>query len=174
MRVSVGPLSDRLVLLRWLILRAGRGEVKSAAANSRGEARLPHGFPIWLSLPAQAFAFVADLAPERRRAIRGRAVLQKFNDSYNWSLMKLIRQHEGVSIYDCCFLERAHRIAIDGLNFFLCDGLLKVGGYMDFDYYDWRLRGTSLDPSKNPGDQRSIYDEQIDASRVRMKVDDLA
>ncbi|MCC8976305.1 hypothetical protein [Bradyrhizobium brasilense] len=98
---------------------------------------------------------------------------QKFNDSYNWSLMKLIKQYEGVPIYDYCFLDGAHTVAIDALNFFLCDRLLKVGGYMDFDDYEWRLRGSSLDPAKIPVISDQYTDEQIDAFQVKMIVDDL-
>lgn len=98
---------------------------------------------------------------------------QKFNDSYNWSLMKLIGQHEGAPIYDYCFLDGAHTVAVDALNFFLCDRLLKVGGYMDFDDYEWRLRGSSLDPAKIPAIGEQYTDEQIDAFQVRMIVDDL-
>lgn len=98
---------------------------------------------------------------------------QKFNDSYNWSLMKLIKQHEGAPIYDYCFLDGAHTVAVDALNFFLCDRLLKVGGYMDFDDYEWRLRGSSLDPAKIPAIGEQYTDEQIDAYQVKMIVDDL-
>ncbi|KRQ10471.1 hypothetical protein AOQ73_08400 [Bradyrhizobium pachyrhizi] len=98
---------------------------------------------------------------------------QKFNDSYNWSLMKLIRQYEGAPIYDYCFLDGAHTVAVDALNYFLCDKLLKVGGYMDFDDYEWRLRGSSLDPTKIPAIGDQYPDEQIDAFQVKMIVDDL-
>ena len=76
---------------------------------------------------------------------------QRYNNSYNWSLMKLISENNGAPIFDYCFLDGAHTVAIDALNFFLCDRLLRVGGYMDFDDYEWRLRGSSLDPSQSPG-----------------------
>lgn len=97
---------------------------------------------------------------------------QKYNDSYNWSLMKLIRANP-VPIFDYCFLDGAHTLAVDGLTFFLCDRLLRVGGYMDFDDYHWRLHGSSMDPSKVPEIADQYTKEQIETSQVAMIVDDL-
>jgi hypothetical protein len=53
-------------------------------------------------------------------------------------------------IFDYCFLDGAHTFSIDALNFFLCDKLTRIGGFIDFDDYNWTLRGSSLDPSKVP------------------------
>lgn len=74
----------------------------------------------------------------------------KFNDSYNWNLIKLFKSSGFQPIFDYCFLDGAHTFAIDALSFFLVDKLLKVGGYVDFDDYGWRLRNSSLDPEKIP------------------------
>ncbi len=98
---------------------------------------------------------------------------QKYNDSYNWPLMSLIAAQQGKYLFDYCFLDGAHTVAIDALNFFLCDRLLRVGGYMDFDDYSWRLRGSSLDPAKVPAIADQYTNEQIDAYQVKMIVDDL-
>jgi hypothetical protein len=98
---------------------------------------------------------------------------QKYNDSYNWSLMKLIRETNGGKLFDYCFLDGAHTVAVDALTFFLCDRLLKVGGYMDFDDYGWRLRESSLDPAKVSVTAKQYTDEQIDAYQVAMIVDDI-
>ena len=98
---------------------------------------------------------------------------QKYNDSYNWALMNLIEENNGAPIFDYCFLDGAHTVAVDALNFFLCDRLLKVGGFMDFDDYQWRLRGSSLDPSRIPAIGDQYTDEQIDAFQVKMIVDEL-
>ncbi|WBU53117.1 hypothetical protein [Paracoccus sp. SCSIO 75233] len=95
---------------------------------------------------------------------------QKYNDSYNWSLMKLIEQNHA-PIFDYCFLDGAHTVALDALNFFLCDKLLRPGGHMDFDDYSWRLRGSSLDPSKVSDISLQYTEEQIDAYQVKMIVD---
>lgn len=98
---------------------------------------------------------------------------QKYNDSYNWNLIKLIERNKYEPIFDYCFLDGAHTFAIDALNYFLCDKLTRVGGYIDFDDYTWTLRGSSLDPARVPiiGDQYT--DEQIDARQVALIVDHL-
>ena len=98
---------------------------------------------------------------------------QRYNDSYNWSLIKLIKENNGVPIFDYCFLDGAHTFAIDGLTFFLCDKLLRVGGYIDFDDYNWKLRGSSLDPSKIPAIAEQYTDEQINECQVKLIVDEL-
>lgn len=97
----------------------------------------------------------------------------QYCDSYNWELIKLINSQNGTPFLDYCFLDGAHTFAIDALSFFLCDRLLNVGGYMDFDDYHWRLRGSSMDPSKLPIIAKQYTDEQIDAQQVKMIVDEL-
>ena len=96
---------------------------------------------------------------------------QKYNDSYNWNLMNLIKGNNFNTIYDYCYLDGAHTVAIDALNFFLVDKLLKVGGYIEFDDYNWSLRGSSLDPINIPEINDQYTDEQIDAKQVKMIVD---
>jgi hypothetical protein len=98
---------------------------------------------------------------------------QKYNDSYNWSLINLISENAGALLFDYCFLDGAHTVAVDALNFFLCDKLLRVGGYMDFDDYGWKLKGSSLDPSRVPVIADQYTDEQIDSLQVKMIVDEL-
>jgi hypothetical protein len=98
---------------------------------------------------------------------------QLFNDSYNWSLLKLIQDNDGRPIFDYIFLDGAHTFSVDALSFFLCDRLLKPGGYLDFDDYNWRLRGSSLDPMKIPEIADQYTDEQIDAFQVKLIVDEL-
>lgn len=97
---------------------------------------------------------------------------QRYSDSYNWHLHKLIAQRDDFR-FDYCFLDGAHTYAIDALSFFLCDILLSPGGYLYFDDYEWRLRGSSLDPLKVPAIADQYTDEQIDAFQVKMIVDDL-
>ena len=95
----------------------------------------------------------------------------KLLDSYNWSLAKLIEQH-GKPIYDYIFLDGAHTFAIDALTFFLADKLLKVGGHIDFDDYDWTLGGSpSLRPERFSLTGKMFTREQIDAKQVEMIVE---
>lgn len=96
---------------------------------------------------------------------------QRYNDSYNWSLMKIIESRGVSPFFDYVFLDGAHTVAIDALTFFLCDKLLKVGGYVDFDDYHWSLKGSSLDPSKVPEISLQYTDEQIKCKQVAMIVD---
>lgn len=98
---------------------------------------------------------------------------QKYNDSYNWNLGLLSLERGGLPLFDYCFLDGAHTFAIDALNFFLCDRLTRVEGFIDFDDYDWRLRGSSLDPSKVPEIAEQYTAEQIDSKQVQLIVDGL-
>lgn len=98
---------------------------------------------------------------------------QRYNDSYNWSLGKLIATNTRGGIFDYCFLDGAHTYAVDALTFFLCDRLLRVGGYMDFDDYAWTLRGSSLDPAHVPQIAEQYTEEQIGTQQVKMIVDTL-
>ena len=98
---------------------------------------------------------------------------QKYNDSYNWQLLSLIKNHGTRTIFDYVFLDGAHTFAIDALSFYLCDRLLNKGGYLDFDDYGWRLRGSSLDPEHIPEIALQYTEEQIDAYQVKLIVDEL-
>lgn len=82
---------------------------------------------------------VKEVAP--KVAATGCSVVQHGNarmlmDSYNWSLMEVMRTHEK-PIYDYVFLDGAHTWHHDALAFFLADRLLKPGGFIDFDDYNW-------------------------------------
>lgn len=95
----------------------------------------------------------------------------KLLDSYNWNLAKLLEQNTG-PIYDYVFLDGAHTWAVDALTTFLVDRLLKVGGYLDFDDYDWTLGASpSLNPKVFPLTGKLYTDEQIKAKQVKMIVD---
>ena len=96
---------------------------------------------------------------------------QRYNDSYNWSLMKIIENRGVTPFFDYVFLDGAHTVAIDALTFFLCDKLLKIGGYIDFDDYSWSIKGSSLDPKKVPEIAQQYTDEQISSKQVAMIVD---
>ena len=98
---------------------------------------------------------------------------QKYNDSYNWSLIKLLKEQNGVPFFDYCFLDGAHTFAIDALSFFMCDKLTRVGGYIDFDDYNWTIRGSSMDPSKVPIIAEQYTQEQIDTHQIALIVDEL-
>jgi predicted O-methyltransferase YrrM len=92
-------------------------------------------------------------------------------DSYNWSLMKLLRDHQ-TPIFDYVFIDGAHTWALDALAFLLVDRLLKTGGYVDFDDYDWSLAvSPSQRPDVFPATRRLFTDEQIHERHVSLIVD---
>jgi hypothetical protein len=94
----------------------------------------------------------------------------RYLDSYNWSL-RLILENRRDLRFDYIYLDGAHTWAIDALTFLLCDLLLNVGGYIHFDEYGWRLRGSSLDPQHVPATAELYTDAQIDDLQVKAIVD---
>jgi len=92
-------------------------------------------------------------------------------DSYNWSLMKLLRDGDRLR-FDYVFIDGAHTWALDALAFTLVDRLLAPGGYVDFDDYMWTLgRSPSMNPEAFPHTRRLYTDEQIEAAQVALVVD---
>jgi predicted O-methyltransferase YrrM len=62
--------------------------------------------------------------------------------SYTWYLKKLIEQRTppgGVCEpeFDLCYIDGPKNWTIDGAAFFMVDKLMKVGGWIIFDDYDW-------------------------------------
>jgi len=104
--------------------------------------------------------------------IKGFGSTQKYLDSYNWELGKLIAGTNH-PIFDYVFLDGAHTWAIDALAFFLLDRLVKVGGYIDLDDYNWSLKGSSLDPEKIPETELLYTKEQIESKQIKMIIDTL-
>jgi predicted O-methyltransferase YrrM len=95
----------------------------------------------------------------------------KTMDSYNWSIMKLLQSHDQ-PIFDYVFIDGAHTWAIDALTFLLIDKLLKVGGYVDFDDYEWTMKDSpSMNPVSFPPVKKMYTDEQISTAQVGLIVD---
>jgi predicted O-methyltransferase YrrM len=101
----------------------------------------------------------------------GRGCSYRYLDSYNWSLKRLMEERGAKPFFDYVYIDGAHTWAIDALTFYLCDVLLRPGGYVDFDDYGWTLRGSSLDPSRVPQTAALYTDEQIDDPQVKAIVD---
>jgi predicted O-methyltransferase YrrM len=132
--------------------------------NNRGELHL-------FDYQDRVDAVQKKLAEAGFRNVRTFGCSYKLMDSYNWSLAKLLEESSG-PIYDYAFLDGAHTWAVDALNMLLADRLLKVGGYMDFDDYNWSLRKSpSMNPKKFPLTKKMFTEEQIDAKQVKMIVD---
>jgi predicted O-methyltransferase YrrM len=92
-------------------------------------------------------------------------------DSYNWSLMKLLREGRAGS-FDYVFIDGAHTWTHDALAFLLVDRLLAPGGHVDFDDYGWTLaRSPSMNPDAFPPTRRLYSDEQIATPQVALVID---
>jgi predicted O-methyltransferase YrrM len=116
-------------------------------------------------------------AVQRRLAVAGHTNVvchpntRRVLDSYNWSLMRLLEQHEE-PIFDYVFIDGAHSWVHDALAFCLVDQLLRPGGYVDFDDYTWTLRHSpSMNPDAFPEVEQLYTDEQIDRPQVALVVD---
>lgn len=95
----------------------------------------------------------------------------KSMDSYAWSLMRLL-EIKREPFFDYVFLDGAHTWLPDATAFLTADRLLKAGGYMDFDDYDWSLAtSSSLNPAVFPPTRKHYTPEQIEAQHVRLIVD---
>lgn len=105
------------------------------------------------------------------RNIVGHPNSEKVMDSYNWSLMKVLRDYPE-PLFDYVFLDGAHTWPLDALAFCLVDRLIKPAGYIDFDDYDWSLQQSpTMRPETNPVTAELYTQEQIEVSHVRLIVD---
>lgn len=96
---------------------------------------------------------------------------RKTMDSYNWSLMRLLEQHER-PIFDYVFLDGAHTWFHDALAFLVVDRLLKVGGYVDFDDYSWTIATSpTVNPMVFPRVKQRYTPEQINSQQVRLVIE---
>lgn len=98
---------------------------------------------------------------------------RKVLDSYNWSLMRLLREDGPARVrFDYVFIDGAHTWALDALAFLLVDRLLAPGGYVDFDDYGWSLANSpSMNPATFPATRRLYSPEQIEERQVALVVD---
>jgi predicted O-methyltransferase YrrM len=95
---------------------------------------------------------------------------QRYWDSYHWSLSKLIQSEEPESTFDLVYIDGAHTYFHDALAFFMCDRLLKVGGYILFDDYDWSYSQSNY--LSGIRDQL-MTPEQISSKQIKLLVDQL-
>ena len=88
--------------------------------------------------------------------------------SYNWRLMKLIEENDE-PIFDFCYIDGAHDWNNDGFAFLLVDKLLKPGGWILFDDYDWSF---SSSPSmKNSPRVLAMSKEEQETPQIKKVFD---
>lgn len=78
----------------------------------------------------------------RRAGLEHLVSIHRERSSYTWFLKKLIERRTppgGVCepLFDLCYIDGPKNWTIDGAAFFLVDKLLRDGGWIIFDDYDW-------------------------------------
>lgn len=112
----------------------------------------------------------ADLADRGFTNIIAHGNSQASWDSYHWSLAQMISGGAALESFDLVYIDGSHAYLHDALAFFLVDRLLKLGGLVMFDDYDWRYANSRY-LAKN---RDSIMTrEQAETKQVKMIVDDL-
>jgi len=109
----------------------------------------------------------ADLANLGYTTIKGFGNTGRHWDSYNWTLGRMILGGRE-AVYDYIYIDGAHTFAVDGLAFVLCDRLLKPGGYLEFDDYNWSFAASCW---MHENRDQFMTDEQISTPQVKMVVD---
>ncbi|HEY3694818.1 class I SAM-dependent methyltransferase [Phenylobacterium sp.] len=84
--------------------------------------------------------------------------------SYTWHLQRNLDDY-AAEPFDFIFIDGAHTWDADGFTFFLCEKVLKPGGWILFDDLDWNYRGSAAAMS-NPQVQ-ALTDEEKDLQQVR-------
>lgn len=88
--------------------------------------------------------------------------------TYNWRLMKFIEENDG-PIFDFCYIDGAHDWYNDGFAFILVDKLLKPGGIIVFDDYNWSF--ASSPTMKDTEYVKSMSKEEQECSQVKKVYD---
>lgn len=82
---------------------------------------------------------------------------------YTWHLQRKLEEY-AADPFDFIFLDGAHTWDVDGFTFFLCDRVLKPGGWILFDDLTWTFRG-SRGAMKADWVQK-LTDEELDAPQI--------
>jgi predicted O-methyltransferase YrrM len=119
---------------------------------------------------------VAELADDLKAAgfhnIRTFGNTRKTFDSYAWTLAILRRETQAQhpdGLFDFIYLDGAHVCHHDVFATCCAKQLLKPGGYLLMDDYDWTIAiSPTMSPSVNPAVLRHYTEAQIESSHVEM------
>lgn len=93
-------------------------------------------------------------------------------DSYAWTLAMQLRGHRVAgepAFLDFAYLDGAHTFFHDAPATLCLKEMLKPGGYLLMDDYDWSIAvSPTMRPSVNPAITRDYTEEQIELSHVEM------
>lgn len=97
-------------------------------------------------------------------------------DSYNWALAQMLLERRAaggaVELFDFIFLDGAHAFHHDAPATLLLKDLLKPGGVILFDDYDWSFAiSPTMNPTVFPAIREIYSDDQIQTPHVRLICD---
>jgi predicted O-methyltransferase YrrM len=95
----------------------------------------------------------------------------RMQTGYTWFLHDEIarRTRDGACEpeYDLCVIDGPKNWTIDGAAFFMADKLLRRGGWMIFDDYDWTYRWDCVEDNIDGITQRSLSREELETPHIR-------
>jgi hypothetical protein len=118
---------------------------------------------------------IADLAGEGFTNTVGHPNTRRFFDSYSWTLGKLVLERRAAgetAMFDFIFFDGAHVWQYDATATVLLKDLLKPGGILLMDDYDWSLDvSPTMRQNSNPPLEKLYTDEQIVVCHVKFICD---
>lgn len=108
---------------------------------------------------------------ERCRLSRYARVV-RMQTGYTWFLHDEVRRHTRDGLcrpsYDLCIIDGPKNWTIDGFSFFLVDKLLKPGGWIIFDDFDWTYAAADQSrPATDGISHRSLSEEERSTPHIR-------
>jgi len=120
------------------------------------------------------------LKPEEtieRAGLSHRVELVKVRDSsYDWHLAQLVRERSDAEgncepLYDFCYLDGAHNLAIDAAAVVFIEKLLRPGGWLLLDDLDWTYEEGSDESVQSDGVTHPLSEEERAVPHVRLVYD---
>ncbi|MEQ6332234.1 class I SAM-dependent methyltransferase [Sphingobium sp. MK2] len=153
-----------------LIAEVGIGIGATSLALARA---MDHRGTLWLfDFDSRVQELRADLADIGYRNVEIVGNSRRTFDSYGWTLAMLTRRariDRPEGMFDFIYLDGGHLYQYDTLAAICCKELLKPGGYLLLDDYDWTIaKSPTMRPSHNPSVLADYSEEQIELSHVEM------
>jgi hypothetical protein len=132
--------------------------------ENRGEVHL-------FDFEAKVSAVVADLCSRGFTNVKPHPNARLHWDSYVWSLINCLAT-KGEGYFDYIYVDGAHTVFHDLPAYIVAKKLVKEGGLLDFDDYNWSFGASpTMNPEKAPWVKQCMTPEQIAAPQVKMIID---
>jgi predicted O-methyltransferase YrrM len=107
-----------------------------------------------------------------RCGLGGFATVARMQTGYTWFLHDEIRRRTANGLcapkYDLCIIDGPKNWTIDGCAFFLADKLLRPGGWIIFDDYDWTYAGADTTRAATDGiTHRALSEAERTTPQIR-------